>query len=1064
MPSVFRPAALVLALIAPAVAGADDVIITGGGCTVTPAPAWKNTLDGPYDPFVVSPFQSPVWVKFTILLCDPQRVYFQNSNSYAFHHPFASQHLDPFIGLSVAQFDQLTLHAAGQQAVLGAVLFPPTFHAQNEMAVQLVRRDAYTREQVRDFIQAVRSAVTSAPFATTYYFPTFEQQASAASHADWLAAQDPPIVVGTADRWVSGAECYSSGWTIGRLRFVTASQVPFAFLNGTLTPADVLLTDAVPAQLPPLAGIISLTAATPNSHVAILAQTYGVPFVHLPDSVDQTRARSWDGRRVILSAYPLVQFGGGCDLRLLDATPLAPEQNAELLALKLPPPLNIEPLADPGSYAASTAGMTVADVRFYGGKAANSGYLRRGIPAHSPPSIGISFRLWSEFCEQPFFLQEGASTLRDAIDLRLAGHAWPPDMIALENDLSLIRGWFTDAGATHFTPAQQAALLAILADPQYGFDAGRNLRFRSSTNVEDTQSFSGAGLYDSYSGCLADDLDGDARGPSICNPAESSERGVFRAIRKVFGSFYNTNAYLERLRRSVDEQSVGMALLVHHSYPDPIEMANGVATLHPTFADHYDMRLVTQLGAVSVTNPDGGGAAPEVVRIEMIGGQVYPTIEQYSNLVQLGVTVMPWDGHYRALASYLQAAALQYRNETGRHGAVLDFEYKRVAPDGRIEIKQIREIPQPAPAAPIAPFLLNEPRMLCTEQGEHGDIFALHRLKLRFRATTRNLRLTAANLTESIYSDSTLAIVSGCDVRRLAGPPGGWPLADYEGDVQQTVDRWRWAHAPSAAQFALTTYLPAPVSSAQSPIKTLRDLGISNSGCLYVSADYAAPRRSMLWDGSLGTTVNDLVAVCPCRARVSGARTRDFAGDDGVRVETTFYWPAGPSGIVAGYTAPLAEWEQTVIEGLTSRPMVLRDYYAQTYRPGHHNFTEDFLFEPRLDPGVPADLIAELEAQGVAQVLVIETSSLISPQVLLLGPEDPCPQRRCAAGDMNCDGRFDNFDIDPFVLALTDRTAYLAAYPQVTEESLELIGDVNGDLRFDNFDIDAFVAALLAAP
>ncbi|MBK8913103.1 MAG: hypothetical protein IPM64_00635 [Phycisphaerales bacterium] len=1064
MATIPKFTALLCILLAAHVAPADGLITSGDGCPVTPSPAWKNTLDGPFDPFVVSPFESPGWVKFTILLCDPQRVYFQNSNTYAFHHPFAAAHLDPFIGLSAAQFDQLTLHAANQQAVLGAVLFPPFFEPQNQYAVQLVRRDAYTREQVRDFINTVRSAIVTVPNPTVYYFPTFEQRASALGHADWLAALNPPILVSSADRWVRGAECYSRGWAIGRLRFVPAAQVPFAFLNGTLTPFDILLTDAVPAQLPPLAGIISLSAATPNSHVAILAQTYGVPFVHLPDAADQDRARAWDGRRVVLSAYPISQFGGGCDLRLLDATPLTPEQNAELLALKLPPPLSIEPMADPGVYAASTANMTIADLRFYGGKAANSGYLRRAIPDHSPPSIGISFRLWREFLEQPFHLQEGASTLGAAIQLRLAGHVWPPDMIALENDLSLIRGWFTDAAATQFSTAQQSALLAILSDPQYGFDANQKLRFRSSTNVEDTQSFSGAGLYDSFSGCLADDLDGDTRGPSICDPTESSERGVFRAIRKVLASFYNTNAYLERLRRGVDEQAVGMALLVHHSYPDPIELANGVATLHPTFSTQYEIRLVTQLGAVSVTNPDGTGASPEVVRVDMAGQQFFPTIEQYSSLVQLGATVMPWQGHYVELASLLRTAALRYAQETGRGGAVLDFEYKRLAPDGRLEVKQIREIPQPPAAAPITPFLVNEPRMLCTEQGEHADIFALHRLKLRFRATTRNLRLTAENIAESIFSESILAILSGCDVRRISGPPADWPLAAYEGDITRTIDRWRWAHAPGAAQFSLTSYLPPAAPADRSPIKTLRDLGYAQSGCLLVSADYGAPQRSMSWDGTLTTTVSDLVAVCPCREPGGGPRLRSFGWENGVTVETSYYWPAGPTGIVAGYTAPLAGWEQTVIAGLTSTPIVLRDDYAQTYRPGHHNFTEDFLFEPRIDPSVPANLIAELDAQGIAQILVLETGGRFSPELLLLGPETPCPVRRCAAGDMNCDGRFDNFDIDPFVLALVDREAYLAAYPHIPADAVELIGDVNGDLRFDNFDIDPFVAALVAGP
>ena len=87
---------------------------------------------------------------------------------------------------------------------------------------------------------------------------------------------------------------------------------------------------------------------------------------------------------------------------------------------------------------------------------------------------------------------------------------------------------------------------------------------------------------------------------SICDPSKPDERGVFRAIRRVFASFYNDNAYLERLRWSVDENSVGMAVLVHHSFPDPTELANGVAIVRRRFSS-WEIRLVSQVGAVSVT-------------------------------------------------------------------------------------------------------------------------------------------------------------------------------------------------------------------------------------------------------------------------------------------------------------------------------------------------------------------------------------------------------------------------------------------------------------------------------
>ena len=57
-----------------------------------------------------------------------------------------------------------------------------------------------------------------------------------------------------------------------------------------------------------------------------------------------------------------------------------------------------------------------------------------------------------------------------------------------------------------------------------------------------------------------DDLDADSLGPSLCNPTEPDEKGVFRAIRRVYRSLYNDNAFLERLRHGVNERSVRTAL------------------------------------------------------------------------------------------------------------------------------------------------------------------------------------------------------------------------------------------------------------------------------------------------------------------------------------------------------------------------------------------------------------------------------------------------------------------------------------------------------------------------
>ncbi|MEW6199483.1 MAG: hypothetical protein AB1601_12575 [Planctomycetota bacterium] len=60
------------------------------------------------------------------------------------------------------------------------------------------------------------------------------------------------------------------------------------------------------------------------------------------------------------------------------------------------------------------------------------------------------------------------------------------------------------------------------------------------------------------------------------------------------------------------------------------------------------------------------------------------------------------------------------------------------------------------------------------------------------------------------------------------------------------------------------------------------------------------------------------------------------------------------------------------------------------------------------------------------------------------------------AGDLNCDGRVDFGDINPFVLGLSNPAGYVLEFPNCRL----LNGDINGDGRFDFGDINAFVALL----
>lgn len=83
----------------------------------------------------------------------------------------------------------------------------------------------------------------------------------------------------------------------------------------------------------------------------------------------------------------------------------------------------------------------------------------------------------------------------------------------------------------------------------------------------------------------------------------------------------------------------------------------------------------------------------------------------------------------------------------------------------------------------------------------------------------------------------------------------------------------------------------------------------------------------------------------------------------------------------------------------------------------------------------------------------------IGYDVVLIAAQTGCSNAQ--ACDANCDGRVDNFDIDAFVLALTDPAGYAAAYPGCDRVCAT---DINRDGLVNNFDIDPFVACLAGAP
>ena len=179
-------------------------------------------------------------------------------------------------------------------------------------------------------------------------------------------------------------------------------------------------------------------------------------------------------------------------------------------------------------------------------------------------------------------------------------------------------------------------------------------------------------------------------------------------------------------------------------------------------------------------------------------------------------------------------------------------------------------------------------------------------------------------------------------------------------------DQWSLSAGANSGRYTLTTEIQKRPSSPEKVILTLSDF------MLTLGAELATPTPILEYDGPKATpkhAVRLRPTLPPDTAGVSVQRT--LRGSGGLEIQTRFFWQQPPGRGIANKTADLLRWDETRIAGLTTSPIILRGYYSQTYRPGHHNFWEEFIFEPRLEEGIPAEVLAELQARSILYIYAV---------------------------------------------------------------------------------------------
>ncbi len=328
---------------------------------------------------------------------------------------------------------------------------------------------------------------------------------------------------------------------------------------------DIVLTDGVPNDLPVVAGIITSELQTSLSHINVLSHSRKTPNMAL--------RQAWESEEFNALVDQLIYLKVEADKYTLRAATLE-EANAHWLAKEPKDTIYLRKNITFSNL------LDMKDVDFtyldrIGGKAANFGELLnvQAIPIPTPEnSFAIPFYYYDQHMKR-YGLDRWIAELIEDNDFQGDAAIRASKLNQLKDSIS----------SSPIDPALVAMVLSKI-DNFAQFDS---FRFRSSTNAEDLEDFSGAGLYDSFSAKKG-----------------SSTKTIEAAIKNVWASLWNWRAYEERSYFKIDHLSCAMGILVHRSFPD--EDANGVLITKNLYNFNPGFTINVQYKEHSIVFPEPG--------------------------------------------------------------------------------------------------------------------------------------------------------------------------------------------------------------------------------------------------------------------------------------------------------------------------------------------------------------------------------------------------------------------------------------------------------------------------
>jgi pyruvate, water dikinase len=561
-----------------------------------------------------------------------KKIFYINSKYFKYHHDFCSKVLSADV-VDLAYFNKINYSSNPERRYLLANI--NHYKSTNVYALEISPIDLMNYEDIILFFKAIsKTSYIGDKLKILLNSPRLQElSTSLLNHASVLYPSD----IYTNLKYQAVGKYKGCG----TLHYINHLEVE----KNKISPMDIVVLKETPLVLPKVSGIIISEFQTPLSHISILGQNRKIPIAALKSVFEDTSILKLNNQKICLNVLS--------DTFKITLVDVLPSSKPNKKSIKLNVNLNVKSLVD-------VANLDNRSFSYAGHKANNFGKLYRLSKISEFKVPECAFVIPFYFYHQHIKNSEANQLIEDL----LARKIYSEDSLVFI--LKNIRKAINNA------PIDSALLVSINIKIKTNKSFTR-FRFRSSTNAEDAQGFSGAGLYSSKTGILHDE-----------------SKSFEKAIKSVWASLWSFEAHSERNIFNINHKDVYMGVLVHRSFPD--EDVNGVAITKNLYRQGYKGFIVNaQIGDENVVKPEHGIICDQFICYPNSINNTIDIITQ-SNL-NAGKLVMT-EKEIQHLANQLELIKRNYfridYNSQEYLDAGLDVEFKLEGKERNLYIKQMR--------------------------------------------------------------------------------------------------------------------------------------------------------------------------------------------------------------------------------------------------------------------------------------------------------------------------------------------------------------------------------------